>query len=330
MITVTLYTKDNCSLCETAKEDLQALQAQIPHNLALVDIDEDPELKAAYGDRVPVVQAGPYTLEAPFDRRRLQATLSAAHNRQEQLADDPKFQQRKARGSQLTNSDRVSNWLSRSYLTILNLLLFLYVGLPFLAPTLMNAGYPQLARPIYGIYGALCHQLAYRSWFLYGEQPFYPRAMAGVEGYQTFEQATGIDENSPGSLLEARRFIGNEQMGYKVAYCERDIAIYGSMLLFGLVYAASGRRLRPLPFWAWILIGIAPIALDGFSQLFSQIPGFSLWEHRESTPLLRTITGVLFGLSTAWFGFPILEDSMAETRLTTASKQARLKGKTRK
>lgn len=329
MITVTLYTKDNCSLCETAKQDLLALQAKIPHNLALVDIEQDPELKAAFGTRVPVVQAGPYTVEAPFDRRKLEATLAAANDRQEQMAGDPKFEARKARGGQISGSDRFTAWLGRSYMLLLNLLLFLYVGLPFLAPTLMNAGYPQLARPIYGMYGALCHQLAYRSWFLFGEQPFYPRAAAGLEGYQSFQQATGINEDNPSSLLEARRFIGNEQMGYKVAYCERDIAIYGSMLIFGLVFAASGRRLRALPWWLWVLVGIAPIALDGFSQLFSQIPGFNLWVHRESTPLIRTITGALFGLTTAWFGFPILEESMAETRLAAATKQARLKGKSR-
>lgn len=329
MITVTLYTKDNCSLCETAKKDLQALQAKVPHNLALVDIEQDPELKAAFGARVPVVQAGPYTVEAPFDRRKLEATLAAANDRQEQMAGDPKFEARKARGAQVSGSDRFTAWLGRSYMLLLNLLLFLYVGLPFLAPTLMNAGYPQLARPIYGVYGALCHQLAYRSWFLFGEQPVYPRAAAGLEGYQTFQQATGINEDNPSSLLEARRFIGNEQMGYKVAYCERDIAIYGSMLIFGLVFAASGRRLRSLPWWLWVLVGIAPIAIDGFSQLFSQIPGFDLWVHRESTPLIRTITGALFGLTTAWFGFPILEESMAETRLAAAAKQARIKGKSR-
>jgi hypothetical protein len=35
---------------------------------------------------------------------------------------------------------------------------------------------------------------------------------------------------------------------------------------------------------------------------------------RESTPLLRTITGLLFGVSTAWFLFPYVADSMKETR----------------
>jgi uncharacterized membrane protein len=97
------------------------------------------------------------------------------------------------------------------------------------------------------------------------------------------------------------------------------------MFLFGVVFAATGRRIRSLPFCLWLLIGIAPIAIDGFSQLFSQIPGFALWSYRESTPLLRTLTGGLFGLTTAWFGFPLVEESMAETRQMLAAKRARLR-----
>lgn len=327
MITVTLYTKENCSLCKKAERDLKALQARIPHTLALVDIDKHAELKAAYAERVPVLQAGPYTLSAPFTRKKIEATLAAARDRQEQLVGDPKFKERKARGGQVTSGDRFSHWWSRNYLALLNLLLFIYVALPVFAPVMMKAGYPGVARPIYGLYGAVCHQLAFRSWFLFGEQPIYPRAAAELEGYQTFQEVTGIDESDPRSLLAARSFVGNEQVGYKVAFCQRDIAIYGAMLGFGLLFAATGRRLRPLPWWLWVLIGIAPIALDGFSQLLSQFPGFSWWVYRESTPLLRTLTGALFGFTTAWYGFPLLEESMAETRLTVVSKKARLAAK---
>ncbi len=324
MITVTLYTKKDCSPCDKALRDLKGLNSKIPHTLAIVEIDKDPDLKRKFAARVPVIQAGPYVLEAPFDRKKIEATLAAVRDRQDRLADDPKFKGRKARGSQLTTSDRLGHWLSHSYLGLLNLLLFIYVGLPVLAPVLMEAGHPELARPIYTVYGAVCHQLAFRSWFLFGEQPAYPRAAAGVPGLITFQQATGINENDPSQLLVARDFIGNPQLGYKVAYCERDIAIYGAMLIFGLLYAATGRKIKPLHWTLWILIGLAPIAIDGFSQLLSQFPGFSLWAYRESTPLLRTLTGVLFGFTTAWFGFPLLEESMAETRVETASKKARL------
>ena len=322
MITVTLYTKQDCSLCENALRDLSALQETYPHNLAIVDIEKDADLKKAFGQRVPVLHVGPYTLDAPFDRQQIQMTLAAAQDRQTHITKSGV--KPKTESSKVDFVERAGHWLGKRYLILLNLILFLYVGLPFLAPVLMNVGMPQLARPIYGLYGAVCHQLAFRSWFLFGYQPVYPRAGAGVEGYQTFEQATGIDEDSASSLLDARNFIGNEQVGYKVAFCQRDIAIYGGMLIFGLVFAATGRRLRSFHWILWILIGVLPVALDGFSQLFSQIPPLDFIPFRESTPLLRTLTGFLFGFTTAWFGFPLLDESMTETRVIVATKKARL------
>lgn len=323
MITVTLYTKDNCSLCETAKQDLQSLQAKIPHNLALVNIEEDEDLQAAYGTRVPVAQVGPYVLEAPFDRQKLEMTMAAARDRAQQIEGDPKYDKRKARSAQINRSDKLAQFFGKHYLALLNLLIFLYVGLPFLAPVLMNAGYPALARPIYSTYGAVCHQMAFRSWFLFGEQPVYPREAAGIDEYASYEAATGLNG---ADMLAARGFIGNEQVGYKVAFCQRDVAIYGAILAFGLLYAATGRRIRPLHWMLWIAIGMAPIGLDGFSQLLSQIPNWPFWEYRESTPLLRTLTGAIFGFTTAWFGIPLLEESFQDVRVQVASKAARLKG----
>jgi uncharacterized membrane protein len=70
------------------------------------------------------------------------------------------------------------------------------------------------------------------------------------------------------------------------------------------------------------LVGILPIAIDGFSQLLSQ-PPLNMFPYRESTPLLRTITGFLFGFTTAWFGYPIVEESMADVRRFYEQKMAR-------
>jgi uncharacterized membrane protein len=321
MITVTLYTKEGCTLCKRALRDLHALEDDYPHNLAIVDIDKDEDLKRSYSHRVPVLQAGPYTLEAPFDRQKIQMTLAAAHDRQSHMNRLDK--DRKAPVKKVDAVERAGNWLSRRYLFLLNLLLFLYVGLPFLAPVFMNAGYPQLARPIYTMYGAVCHQLAFRSWFLFGEQPVYPRSSAGLDGYRSFEQVTGIEEEGATSLIDARNFVGNEQVGYKVAFCQRDVAIYGGMLMFGLLFAVTKRRLHSLHWMLWILIGILPVGMDGFSQLFSQVFDLGFLVYRESTPLLRTLTGFLFGFTTAWFGFPLLEESAGETRVRLAAEKAR-------
>jgi uncharacterized membrane protein len=84
-----------------------------------------------------------------------------------------------------------------------------------------------------------------------------------------------------------------------------------------VIYSLSGRRIKPLHWILWVLIGLGPIGLDGFSQLFSQMDWAflsSILPYRESTPLLRLFTGVLFGFTTAWFAYPYLEESFSESR----------------
>ncbi len=115
--------------------------------------------------------------------------------------------------------------------------------------------------------------------------------------------------------MEARNFLGDDRIGYKVALCQRDMAIYASMLAFGLLFSLTGNRIRPVRWYIWIFIGLVPIGLDGFSQLpglMNRVPEWLLV--RESTPLLRSITGALFGITTAWYLFPLIEMSMRETR----------------
>ncbi|MFO0606811.1 MAG: glutaredoxin family protein [Polyangiales bacterium] len=55
MITVTLYTRVGCHLCDDAKEVLEAVRADDPFALEVVDIDGDPALRALYTDEVPVI-----------------------------------------------------------------------------------------------------------------------------------------------------------------------------------------------------------------------------------------------------------------------------------
>jgi uncharacterized membrane protein len=323
MITVTLYLKANCDACQQAIDDLTEINETIPHQLAIVDLDRQPELGTAVGAILPVVEVGPYRLRPPFSKSDLRATLGAARDRANayQAVGDTNYQERLARGQRETGADRATAWFSSHYMLVFNLIFVIYIGLPFLAPVLMKVGADLPATIIYKVYRPLCHQLAYRSWFLFGEQPAYPRALAQVAGLVSFEQATGIDSlNVPAS----QNFIGNPTLGYKVAICERDVAIYGSILLFGLIFSATHGRLKSFPWYLWVLIGIIPIAVDGFSQLpslldYSWLKGLPI---RESTPLLRTITGFLFGFTTAWFGYPYIEDSMRETRLLMARKHA--------
>ena len=54
MITVTLYTRKECHLCDVAKDDLISLREEIPHKLVEVDIDGNRDLQVAYGFDIPV------------------------------------------------------------------------------------------------------------------------------------------------------------------------------------------------------------------------------------------------------------------------------------
>lgn len=322
LLTVTIYTRKDCHLCEQAKVDLAALQEKYPHRLVEVDIDSDSALQAKYLLEIPVVEAGPYRLRAPFTRQDLQMTLGAALDRRAQLQqiDGKGYEASVRRAHTVTVSDRISFWFSRHYLALLNLLMALYVGLPFLAPVFMKAGLEIPARLVYTIYSPLCHQFGFRSFYLFGEQFYYPLSEAGLKNVKTFEEVTGLTNlHDPNSIerLQARQFIGNETVGYKVALCERDVAIYMGIVVFGLLFALTRRQWRPLHWALWILIGLGPIGLDGFSQLISQfnLPWFaSVLPYRESTPFLRVLTGFLFGFATAWFAYPTIEETMRESR----------------
>jgi uncharacterized membrane protein len=156
----------------------------------------------------------------------------------------------------------------------------------------------------------MCHQLAYRSWFLFGEEPYYLAP--------DFQARTGIEPYTNQGRLQAKGFLGNPAMGYKVAFCERDVAIYAGIFVGGLVYAAARKRVPRLHWLGYLILGVAPIGLDGFSQLFSQppfnaIPGFNALPFRESTPFWRTLTGWLFGFAGVWFAYPHVAETMQDT-----------------
>lgn len=321
MVTVVLYSRTGCHLCDQTAEELGKLKERYPHELRIVDIDRHRELQKKYALDIPVVEIGPYRLKYPFTNEELQVTLSAAIHRAQQIEQvkQKPFQAGLNSRIQLSKADKFSFWLAKHYMAVFNGIVFLYLGFAFLAPILMHLGYINSATLLYKAYGMVCHQLSFRSWFLFGEQVAYPRTAAGIGSLLSYKVAIGLDEND---ILSAREFIGNSVVGYKVALCQRDVAIYSGILLFGLIFSLTGRRIKSLPWYLWIALGILPIGFDGLSQLFSQPPFSTILEamlsisipYRESNPILRTLTGGLFGFTTVWFGYPMVEESMSETR----------------
>jgi uncharacterized membrane protein len=201
-------------------------------------------------------------------------------------------------------ADRLSVWLSRHWLGLINVALAVYIGLPFLAPALEKSGHPFAAQIIYSTYRALCHELPQRSYFLFGEKTVYSLP----------ELVERVGEDHLPLYPWPGPFNGNEQVGYKIALCQRDLAIYGTLLLSGLAFGWVRSRARPISFLVYILIGVLPMALDGGSQLVSYVvPGlFPGGVPRESTWVLRTVTGAMFGWATAWLVFPYLQSAFAE------------------
>jgi glutaredoxin len=52
---VTVYTRVNCGLCDAAEADVARICGELGHGWVAVDVDSDTELRAEYGDRVPVI-----------------------------------------------------------------------------------------------------------------------------------------------------------------------------------------------------------------------------------------------------------------------------------
>ena len=304
MMRVVLYSRPDCHLCDQVRAALVALQPKHPHQLVELNIEAEPALHQRYAESIPVVLVGPYTLRAPISETDLRVTLAAAEAGDRAKAPRSNFERRVALGI-----NRAILSFTRHWLLVFNLAVLLFVGLPFLAPVLMKTGATGPAEAIYRVYSPLCHQLAFRSWFLFGEQAAYPREAANLSA-TSYGAATGLAETD---FLAAKRFVGNEQLGYKVAFCQRDIAIYLGIFAAGLGFSLVRHRLRPPSMLVWVVVGIVPLALDGFSQLVSAIPGYP-FPMRESTPLLRTATGLLFGISCVWLAYPHAEQAMAEAR----------------
>jgi uncharacterized membrane protein len=189
-------------------------------------------------------------------------------------------------------------WLARHWLAVFNALTGLFVGGALLPPVLLEFGLPGVADVLYAIYRPLCHQYPFRSFFLFGPQLAYPlTAPIHVAEMNT-----------------VRSFVGDAHIGYKTALCQRDVAIYGFMLLAGLVYGVLRRRktIQPWPMWQYFAFGIVPMMLDGGIQWIS----YAAWAFFpalvkmpfETTPLMRALTGALFGLGIVAAAYPYLNE----------------------
>ena len=232
--------------------------------------------------------------------------------------------------------DRATLYVSRNWLVVFLVFYGVWVLAPLTAPLLMQLGATGPASAVYLIYSLFCHQLPERSFFFFGPKPMYNLQEIG---------AVWPTDNA----IILRQFVGNAQMGWKMAWSDRMISVYGGVWLAGIVYALSRRRLH-ISLLVWVLIGVLPLGLDGVSHMVNDVvAGTSGLGFRDTNEWLqaltgnafpasfyagdqlgsfnswaRWITGFLFSLTTVFALFPIINGSMHETSKDAERQMARL------
>lgn len=215
-----------------------------------------------------------------------------------------------------------STWLARHWFEIFLAIYGLWVFIPFLAPLFMQIGWTGAGKAIYFIYSFFCHQLPERSFFFFGQKYMY--SLAEI-------QAVWQNTINPAIL---RQFIGNESMGWKIAWSDRMISFYTSVWLFAVIWYPFRRSIKPLAWWGFVLL-LLPIALDGSTHAISDLAGIGqgfrdtnewlaiLTNHALSSrfytgdllgsfnSLMRFITGLLAGLGIVWLIFPYIFQTQA-------------------
>lgn len=200
--------------------------------------------------------------------------------------------------------DRLILFLTQYWLWLAVISLILFAGLPVLAPVLMHAGVTAPAELIYKVYSFTCHQLAYRSFFFFGTQPAYT--------IDELQHTLGV-ANDASDAFFWREFAGSAQIGYKMAWCERDAAIYSAMILTFCILGLFRRFVPKLNWRVYVILFILPMAIDGTWQLVtSPLHILPFLPVHESNALWRTITGGLFGIGSVWLVFPFVADAMRD------------------
>ncbi len=226
--------------------------------------------------------------------------------------------------------DRISLWIARHWLAMVNAAWGALVGLPWLAPIAMKAGWTRLADALYFVYGFFCHQYANRSFFLFGPKVMY--------AYTELLRYTADAD----TWMGLRAFRGTPELGYKVAWSDRMVWLYGGIFVAGLAFAFLREQISPLSWRAFILM-LAPLAIDGgthvISDLFGVGHGFRYSNEwlavltANAFPaqfyvgnavgsfnfLMRLFTGLLAAVAIVWVVYPRLDRAFAPLSASTES-----------
>lgn len=200
--------------------------------------------------------------------------------------------------------DRVILFITQHWVALTIIVLAIFSGLPILAPILMHAGITAPADLIYRVYSLTCHQLAYRSFFFFGAHSAYT--------IDELQHILGVTNDAADAFFW-RQVIGDAHLGYKMAWCQRDAAIYAAMILAFIILGLFQARVPRLDWRVYIIVFVLPMAIDGTWQLLTSplhiVPFLPV---HESTALDRLITGALFGAGSVWLVFPYVAEAMRD------------------
>lgn len=215
------------------------------------------------------------------------------------------------------------NWLEKHWFLIFVISFGLWVWIPFLAPLFMRLGWDIPAKIVYTIYSFFCHQLPERSFFFFGPKVSY--SLSEI-------QAAWMDTINP---LLLRKFIGTPEMGWKIAWSDRMISLFGGIWLAALIWYPLRSYARSLPA-LFLALFLLPMILDGSSHFISDLTeiglGFrdsNLWLANLTrfnfspsfyagdglgsfNSWMRLVTGLLAGVGLVWFVFPYLDAALSE------------------
>jgi uncharacterized membrane protein len=100
---------------------------------------------------------------------------------------------------------------------------------------------------------------------------------------------SGLSESA--RILALRDFVGNAQMGWKVAWSDRMVAMYGTLLLMAVLYGLVRTRIRVRPVSLWVCgLLLLPMTLDGLTHMVSDFAGIGKG-FRDSNLWLAVLTG---------------------------------------
>lgn len=195
----------------------------------------------------------------------------------------------------------------------------LYAVLPILSPIAFELGAEKLGKGIQVLYRGFCHQAVERSLFLFPEGSEFARFYSVEElkelNYIPEESYSG---NAPWSVEHIGfPFWGNDQIGYKVAYCIRDIALYTAlaitMIVVHIIYGKNRRKdidKLEIPLWLYGVL-ILPMAIDGVFQTIIEYVRLDFVPdgYVDNIPK-RIVTGALFGIGFGLFIIVSLKKSV--------------------